>query len=217
MILDIKNIHKVFGNRPILNNVSLQVEHGDTIAIIGPSGSGKTTLLNLIGALDTPDSGEIFFENQNLKDLMGNQIADFRNTKIGFVFQMHYLLPQCTLLENVLIPTLASKNKRQEKYKKAIGLLERVGLIEQINHFPGVLSGGECQRASFVRALINDPKLILADEPTGSLDQESAEKLGNLLLELNKELSTTLVVVTHSKELAEKMGRTYQLKNGELI
>lgn len=219
MILEINNVYKSYGNRVILKNISLQINSGETIAITGPSGSGKTSLLNLIGALDKPDKGEIIFNNQNLNLLSGNQIADFRNTQIGFIFQMHYLLPQCSLIENVLIPTLALKNKNEksEKYKKAEELIERAGLLSQINQSPGELSGGECQRAAFVRALINNPKLILADEPTGSLDQESAEKLGTLLLELNKESKTTLLVVTHSSTLAEKMGRTLQLKNGELI
>lgn len=219
MILEVKEVFKSFGNREILKKISLQIEPGETIAIVGPSGSGKTTLLNLIGALDKPDKGKIIFNNQDLESLSGNQIADFRNTQIGFIFQMHYLLPQCSLLENVLIPTLTIKNKSEkiEKQQKALELLERVGLSGQINQKPGELSGGECQRTAFVRALINNPKLILADEPTGSLDQESSEKLGNLLLELNKESRTTLLVVTHSIDLAKKMGRIYQLKNGELI
>jgi ABC-type lipoprotein export system ATPase subunit len=218
MILELNKVTKSFGERNILKNVSLRVNKAETIAITGPSGSGKTTLLNIIGALDKPDSGTIKLNGQSIHNFSNNELAYIRSTQIGFVFQLHYLLPQCTLLENVLIPTLAlkDKGKKKEASELALNLLERVGLVNQREQRPGELSGGECQRAAFIRALINKPSIILADEPTGSLDQENATKLGQLLINLNNEMNTTLIVVTHSMELAKKMGVIYYLQNGEL-
>ncbi|MBI5217579.1 MAG: ABC transporter ATP-binding protein [Bacteroidia bacterium] len=219
MMLELNKITKSYDKREVLNNLSLQMNSGEAVAIVGPSGSGKTTLLNIIGGMDTPDSGSVIFDGQSIGKLSNKELADYRNTKIGFIFQMHYLLPQCTVLENILIPTLALKDKIKKKaaYQRALMLIERVGLTEQKDQLPGELSGGECQRTAFVRALINEPKLILADEPTGSLDQETANILGHLLLELNNESNTTLIVVTHSLELANKMETIYQLKNYRLI
>lgn len=218
-MLELNKITKSYDKREVLNNLSLQMNSGEAVAIVGPSGSGKTTLLNIIGGMDTPDSGSVIFDGQSIGKLSNKELADYRNTKIGFIFQMHYLLPQCTVLENILIPTLALKDKIKKKaaYQRALMLIERVGLTEQKDQLPGELSGGECQRTAFVRALINEPKLILADEPTGSLDQETANILGHLLLELNNESNTTLIVVTHSLELANKMETIYQLKNYRLI
>lgn len=203
--------------RKVLDNLSLEIHKGETIAIVGPSGSGKTTLLNIIGTLDNADSGEAAFEGVDLMKMDSTQLPAFRNRKIGMVFQLHHLLPQCTLWENVLIPTLPLKPKNGEAEQRAEALLKRTGIWEQRFQKPAELSGGECQRAAVVRALINQPSLILADEPTGALDHENAMKLTELLLELNQEQGTALIVVTHSIELASKMGKVYRIEEGQLI
>jgi ABC-type lipoprotein export system ATPase subunit len=224
MLLDLKNISKGFGNpsdasfRPVLESLDLQVEEGERIAILGPSGSGKTTLLNLIGGLDYPDRGKVFFRGNDITDYSKEQMDRFRNQEIGFVFQFHHLLPQCTLLENVLVPTLVNhtRTERQHKQERAGELLKRVGILDYRHKLPGKLSGGECQRAAVVRAMINAPSLLLADEPTGALDRENVEKLAELLLELNQVDGLTLLLVTHSLDLAKRMGRTLELKNGRL-
>lgn len=218
MLLELKEISKSFQKREILKNINFNVQEGESIAITGPSGSGKTTLLNIIGSLEAPDSGSVFFNGKDISNYTEKEKAQFRNSEIGFVFQMHYLLPQCTVFENVLIPTLADKRKNDKNFyaKRATDLLERVGLKEMINQIPGELSVGECQRAAFVRALINNPKLILADEPTGSLDFENAQHLGKLLTDLNRENKTTLIVVTHTAHLAEMMNSSYSLQEYSL-
>ncbi len=207
------------GSLTVLSEVSLEVACGESLAIVGPSGSGKSTLLQIIGTLDQPTSGEVILERQRLDQLDDVQIAAVRNEKIGFVFQAHYLLPQCTVLENVLVPTLASPqgSARESAAARAEQLLKRVGLGERMGHRPGELSGGERQRAAVVRALINQPQLLLADEPTGALDRASAQQLGQLLLDLNREEGVTLIVVTHGLELAHKMGRVLELKDGNLV
>lgn len=217
-ILKFENISKSFGNQLILNELSVEIQKGDTVAIVGPSGSGKTTFLNIVGALDVADSGKVFFNNQEISSMTEKERSEFRNKNIGFVFQQHYLLPQCTVLENVLIPTLTYTNKadKLEAAKRAEQLLEKLGMFEHRHKLPGQLSGGECQRTAFVRALINEPELILADEPTGSLDDESAAKLSSELIQLNKELNTTLIVVTHSMNLAEQMNTVLFLKQHNL-
>lgn len=204
------NKHKV------LDALSLEVNKGETIAIIGPSGTGKTTLLNILGTLDKADAGNVIVDDQNLMALTEKSQPAFRNKKIGMVFQLHHLLPQCTLWENVLMPTLPQKNKNKEAEKRAEALLKRTGIWEQRFQKPAELSGGECQRAAVVRSLINEPAVVLADEPTGALDEANAENLSELLLELNKELGTTLVVVTHSTQLASKMNKVYELHGGKL-
>jgi lipoprotein-releasing system ATP-binding protein len=203
----------------VLKGVSLQVARGESLAIIGPSGSGKSTLLNLIGTLDRANGGEISLAGQNLNQLDDLQLAAVRNRQIGFVFQSHHLLPQCTVLENVLVPTLASTDtaSRAAAPERAGRLLKRVGLGERLTHRPGQLSGGERQRVAVVRALINRPQLLLADEPTGALDHASAGQLAQLLLELNREEGVTLIVVTHALDLARKMGRVLELKDGILV
>jgi len=224
MILELKNIEKRFalpsgkGEITVLKDISLKVAEGEAIAVVGPSGSGKTTLLNIIGSLDKPSSGQVNFAGKNLADLGDAELSKTRNLDMGFVFQLHHLLPQCTVLENVLIPTIPFDPSKDtgdsEDFAKE--LLERVGLEKHLDYFPAQLSGGELQRTAFVRALINKPKLVLADEPTGSLDRESAENLGQLLVKLNKDEGTTLMVVTHSMELARLMDNVYNLKNGKL-
>jgi lipoprotein-releasing system ATP-binding protein len=224
MLLSLENIHKGFGTpgdstyRPVLNDLSLQVEEGERIAILGPSGSGKTTLLNLVGGLDAPDQGSVKFRGDDITGYSNEQIDRFRNQQVGFVFQFHHLLPQCTLLENVLIPTLVKSDRatREKSVKRAETLMKRVGIWEFRNKLPGILSGGECQRAAVVRAMINAPSILLADEPTGALDSENVEVMARLLLELNQEDGLTLMVVTHSIELARKMGRTLEIRDGKL-
>ena len=207
------------GALTVLNDVSLEVAQGESVAIVGPSGSGKSTLLHIIGTLDRPTSGSLALNGQDLGALNDQQLAVVRNRQIGFVFQSHYLLPQCTVMENVLVPTLAGAEaaKRDGAGERAERLLKRVGLGERVSHRPGELSGGERQRVAVVRALINKPQLLLADEPTGSLDQTSARDLGQLLLELNREEGVTLIVVTHAPELAQRMERVLELKEGRLV
>ncbi|MBL9134741.1 MAG: ABC transporter ATP-binding protein [Verrucomicrobiales bacterium] len=203
----------------ILRDVHLQVRRGEVLSIVGPSGSGKSTLLNLLGTLDRPDRGTLMLDGQDLSQLDERELARTRNRSIGFVFQFHYLLPHLTVLENVLVPSLASEDARARSGapERAERLLKRVGLDHRLDHRPGQLSGGERQRAAVVRALINQPKLVLADEPTGALDQKSARELGSLLRELNREEGITLILVTHSLELARGMGRVFELMDGTLV
>jgi ABC-type lipoprotein export system ATPase subunit len=202
----------------VLNGIALEVGIGESLAIVGPSGSGKSTLLNIMGTLDRPSQGQVLLEGQDVSGLDEAQLAKVRNERIGFVFQAHHLLPQCTVLENVLVPTLPLKDRglRLAAEPRARKLLERVGLGERLSHRPGQLSGGERQRVAVVRALINAPRLLLADEPTGALDRESALNLGQLLLELNKEQGVSLVVVTHALDLAHRMQRVYELRQGKM-
>lgn len=202
----------------VLHEISLQIAPASQTAIVGPSGSGKSTLLNLMGTLDAPSAGRVIFEGRDLAGLDVNALADLRNRRIGFIFQSHYLLPQCTVLENVLVPTLASADPalRQSARERAGRLLARVGLAERLEHRPSQLSGGERQRVAVVRALINQPALILADEPTGALDHSNASALMDLLIELNREQGTALVVVTHALELARRLQRVLELRDGRL-
>jgi len=207
------------GALTVLNDISLELAQGESLAIVGPSGSGKSTLLHIIGTLDRPTSGSVALNGQELGALNDQQLAAVRNRQIGFVFQSHYLLPQCTALENVLVPTLACARAAVHNGagERAGRLLKRVGLGERMSHRPGELSGGERQRVAVVRALINQPQLLLADEPTGSLDQTSARELGQLLLDLNREEGVTLIIVTHAHELAQRMERVLELKEGRLV
>ncbi|MFC1477141.1 ABC transporter ATP-binding protein [candidate division KSB1 bacterium] len=224
MLLELISIEKKYdtpsGKAPvtILNNISLQVEQGEAIAVVGPSGSGKSTLLNIIGTLDSPTSGSVNFEEKSLSAMDENELARIRNMEIGFVFQLHHLLPQCTVLENVLIPSIPQNKKEhnEEPVNRAKELLESVGLADHLDYFPAQLSGGEHQRVAVVRALINRPKIVLADEPTGSLDQTSADNLARILIDLNKAENVTLIMVTHSLDLAKRMDTVYRLQNGKL-
>jgi lipoprotein-releasing system ATP-binding protein len=219
MLLKLDKVTKSYSkDRTILDQLDLEIKAGERMAIVGPSGSGKTTLLNLIGTLDRPDSGKMYFENQDLFAFSDQQLAAFRNDKIGFVFQMHHLLPQLTLLENILLPTLTDKKHQgKETLNRAQKLISRMGLSEVANQKPSELSGGECQRTAVARALINRPGLILADEPTGALDQKSAFNLTDLLVELNQEEGVTIIMVTHSMDVAKKMDRIYRIENGKLL
>ena len=206
------------GGVRVLKDISLKVEKARSMVIVGPSGCGKSTLLNIIGALDRPTSGRVLFDGLDLAGLDETQLARIRNKQIGFVFQLHHLLPQCTVLENVLVPTLADKShpSRQEIHARAVELLERVGLKEFLLRRPGELSGGQRQRVAVVRALINKPRLLLADEPTGSLDRDASENIADLLIELNRSEQVALIVVTHSVELAGRIGHVMELAEGLL-
>jgi len=224
MLVTLKNISKHYQNpgsglwQEVLTDISLEINPGDALAVAGPSGSGKSTLLNIIGTLDQPSSGQVSFDGTDISSLTENQLATFRNQRIGFVFQQHYLLPQLSLLENVLLPVIPVKDKtrRNEATVRATQLLSEVGLADKMHHLPGQLSGGECQRGAVVRAMINEPGLILADEPTGSLDQDSAAQIGELLSEINRKNKVTIIVVTHSEKLASKMNRVFGILNGRL-
>lgn len=204
------------GSLSILRGLDLQMNRGEALAITGPSGSGKSTLLYIIGALDTPSSGRVLLNNQEPFSLNEQQQAQFRNQQIGFVFQDHHLLPQCTVLENVLIPMLAGRGADAAAEVRARELLTRVGLKDRLTHLPAQLSGGERQRVAVCRALINSPVLLLADEPTGNLDRNTAESIGTLLLELYREQNTLLICVTHSEELARRFPRRCHLNDGRL-
>ena len=200
----------------VLRGLSLEIGPGESIAIVGPSGCGKSTLLNIIGTLDQPTTGKVTLDGQDLSTLDDNALAALRNREMGFIFQSHHLLPQCTVMENVLVPTLAHGQATATDEERGRRLLERVDLGNRLAHRPGQLSGGERQRVAVVRALINQPKLLLADEPTGALDQATADNLGQLLVELNQEENVTLITVTHSADLANRMARTLELMDGQL-
>jgi ABC-type lipoprotein export system ATPase subunit len=216
-----KSYDSVLGAPPVsvLKDINLEVGSGESAAIAGPSGSGKSTLLNIIGTLDRPTRGQVLLEGQDLAQLDDAALAGVRSRRIGFIFQEHHLLPQCTVLENVLVPTLACDDRqlRAGAPDRARRLLERVGLGPRQDHRPGQLSGGERQRTAVVRALINQPRLLLADEPTGALDRAAAEELARLLGELNREEGVTLLLVTHAPDLARRMSRRFELMNGSLV
>lgn len=218
-LLNLDGVTKSFetpaGTQDVLKGVDLTVGAGESVAVVGPSGSGKSTLLNLIGGLDQPTAGTITYDGTNTASLNENELARFRNRSIGFVFQLHHLLPQCTALENVLVPTIVNGQDNDVR-DRAIRLLERVGLGGHLHARPGTLSGGERQRVAVVRALMNKPALLLADEPTGSLSWEGAENLAHLLRELQQEEGMALIVVTHSLNIAQQMDRLFALKEGQL-
>ncbi len=225
MIAELRDIRKHYNKAlsarqvPVLDGISLSIGENESIAVTGPSGSGKTTLLNILGTLDMPDSGKVILNGKNVLELKEDELAGLRNRFIGFVFQLHYLLPQLSLVENVMLPLLPLKDKAayRQGYERALVLIERTGLKDLINQKPSGLSVGECQRAAVVRALVNRPRLLLADEPTGSLDAETAARLGELLSELRKEEHISLVVVTHSPQLAGMMDKVYRLGSGKLL
>jgi ABC-type lipoprotein export system ATPase subunit len=222
MDIQLQKIHKSYRNSPqspvrqVLHELDLQINQGEMIALMGPSGSGKTTLLNILGTLDSPDSGELIFGEKNVNTLSQDDVLKLRNRHIGFVFQFHFLLPQCTLLENVLLPTLANNEDKKTVLHRAEELLQMMGVWDYRHQKPDALSGGECQRAAVARALINQPEILLADEPTGSLDQENADKLLKLLLDINNKLNVTLVIATHAPEVAKQMHKIYHLHEMKL-
>lgn len=219
-MLKLVNISKSYIQRGVvLDKLDIEVKEGDSIAVTGPSGSGKTTLLNIIGSLDRPDSGDVIFRGKSIISLNADGSADYRNRNIGFVFQDHLLLPHLTVKENIMLPLLAARIPREEfteKEKYAGALMERTGISSLGDKYPFRISGGEAQRVTLVRALINKPSILLADEPTGSLDLTNAEIMGNLLKEMNEETGITLFVVTHSLQLALKMKLHLKLVNGKL-
>jgi ABC-type lipoprotein export system ATPase subunit len=215
-----KSYNSADGGVPIkvLENISLEINAAESVAIVGPSGSGKSTLLNIIGTLDRPTTGTVTLDGQDLTQLDEVALAQVRNRRIGFVFQSHHLLPQCSVLENVLVPTLADRDhvSRAGAVDRATQWLNRIGLGERLTHRPGQLSGGERQRVAVIRALINRPSLLLADEPTGALDRASAENIAELLVRLNREEHVTLITVTHAPDLAKRMGRLLELRDGRI-
>jgi ABC-type lipoprotein export system ATPase subunit len=219
-MLRLENVSKSFAQRGlVLDNLNLDVKEGDSVAISGPSGSGKTTLMNIIGLLDRPDSGTILFQENSLLQFTPDQSAMYRNKNLGFVFQDHLLLPHLTVKENILLPVLASRISSDQIEEKATHgnlLMKKVGIADLAAKYPFQISGGEAQRVTLVRALINSPSILLADEPTGSLDSKNAEILGNLLLEMNREFGITLILATHSAELASKMNIQLRLADGKL-
>ncbi|NDD64447.1 MAG: ABC transporter ATP-binding protein [Acidobacteria bacterium] len=219
-MLELSHISKDYqtarGPLSILRDINLTFERGDAVAIMGPSGSGKSTLLYLLGGLEPPTAGTITLDGCDPYTLSERELSHFRNRNVGFVFQDHYLLPQCTVLENVLIPTLVAEGRGDEYLARAKSLLERVGLSDRLDHRPSELSGGERQRAALARALIASPPLLLCDEPTGNLDQESAENVAGLLLELHRQMRTILIVVTHSETLAARFPTRYLVRHREL-
>jgi lipoprotein-releasing system ATP-binding protein len=219
--LIVENVAKEFPTRAealvVLRSASLELSRGQNVAILGPSGSGKSTLLYIIGTLDRPTSGRVQLEGADPFALDEPRLADFRNERIGFVFQDHFLLPQCSVLENVLLPTIAAGAPDDALIGRAKMLIDRVGLTNRIDHRPAELSGGERQRVAVARALIRKPVLLLADEPTGNLDRSTATSVGKLLLELQREEQTMMIAVTHSLELAAMFDRRLELDNGKLI
>lgn len=222
MYIEASNLWKAYTNNlgkrvsQVLKGLDMQVDGGEKIAIMGPSGSGKTTLLNLIATLDKADEGSIAINGENIRGMKPADMLAFRNKKMGFVFQFHHLLPQCTLLENVLLPTLASKHTQINPAQHAEELLTYMGIWSLRNNKPGELSGGECQRAAVARALVNKPELLLADEPTGSLDAENARLLIDLLVRINHDMGVTMVMATHAPEIAKRMDRVYLIDDGQL-
>ncbi len=225
MIIELSKIVKEYKNEKtgivneVLKGISLVINKGEKMSIVGPSGSGKSTLLNIIGTMDKASLGSMKFNGREIENYNENQLAEIRNNQIGFIFQSHHLLPQLNVIENVLLPTIPSKKKedKQHTINRAKQLLTKVNLLDNIYQYPSQLSGGECQRVAVVRALINDPYLILADEPTGSLDEENAEDIGNILSEICDEKNTALIVVTHSQELASRIGNIHKLIKGRII
>jgi lipoprotein-releasing system ATP-binding protein len=220
-MLSIKNISKSFIQRgSVLENLSLEVETGDTIAIMGPSGSGKTTFMNIIGLLDKPDSGEILFKGGSISNFSEDQSAEYRNRNVGFVFQDHLLLPYMNIYQNIFLPLLASKHSKIQYSDKKLyinELMVRTGIYDLKNKFPSQISGGEAQRVALVRSLVNKPSVLLADEPTGSLDAKNAELMGDLLLEMNRDFGLTLILATHSNDIANKMSKKLHLIDGKLV
>ena len=201
----------------VLNGINVEINEGEVVSIVGPSGAGKSTLLHLIGTLDKPTEGEVFIDNENVFKLSSKELAHFRNTKIGFIFQFHHLLPEFTILENVCIAAMISGKPIKSVEAKAKELLDEVGLKERLDHKPSEISGGEAQRVAIARALINSPKVILADEPTGNLDTHNSEEIVKIIFELRKKYMQTFVIVTHNESFAAMTDRTLKMVDGNLV
>lgn len=215
-MIKVENVYKSFGELQVLKGIDLEVKKGEIVSIVGPSGAGKTTLLMIMGTLEKSDSGKIYIDNNELSKLNEKKLSDFRNKNIGFVFQFHQLLPEFTALENVIIPALIGKVKNSEAEKKALDLLSMMGLSDRIHHKPAELSGGERQRVAVARALINDPLVVFADEPSGSLDSDNKEDLHHLFFNLRDRLNQTFVIVTHDEQLASITDRTIHMIDGKI-
>lgn len=216
-MIEVKSITKKYGQLNVLKGIDLSVGQGEIVSIVGASGAGKTTLLQIIGTLEKATSGAVYINNQNISKLSDSKLSDFRNQNIGFVFQFHQLLPEFTALENVMMPALIGRRKESQAKAKAMELFQLLGLTNRINHKPNELSGGEKQRVAVARALINDPAVILADEPSGSLDTENKEELHQLFFKLRDRLGQTFVIVTHDEHLASITDRTIHMQDGLII
>ncbi|MCQ2111106.1 MAG: ABC transporter ATP-binding protein [Bacteroidaceae bacterium] len=215
-MIELKEIRKSFGELQVLKGIDLKVEDGEVVSIVGPSGAGKTTLLQIMGTLDKPDSGKILFDGNDITELSSRKLAAFRNSHIGFVFQFHQLLPEFSAIENIMIPALISGTSQHDAEKRATELLDLLGLSQRASHRPSELSGGEKQRIAVARALVNRPDIILADEPSGSLDSRNKEELHKLFFDLRDELGQTFIIVTHDEGLASITDRTIKLRDGEI-
>ncbi|MGM9713863.1 MAG: ABC transporter ATP-binding protein [Prevotella sp.] len=216
-MIQINDIKKSFGSLEVLKGINLTIDKGEVVSIVGPSGAGKTTLLQIIGSLDSADSGTVTFNGQDITRLSHNKLADFRNRHIGFVFQFHQLLPEFSALENVMIPALIAGTPRRQAKEKALSLLQLMGIQDRSGHKPSELSGGEKQRVAVARALVNDPDVILADEPSGSLDTKNKTELHNLFFDLRDRLGQTFVIVTHDETLAALSDRTIHMRDGQIV
>ncbi|MCC5917110.1 MAG: ABC transporter ATP-binding protein [Cryomorphaceae bacterium] len=215
-MIEAKGIFKSFGSLAVLKDVQISVSRGEVVSLAGASGAGKTTLLQILGTLDYPDQGSVTLEGQNVFLLSEKALSDFRNRRIGFVFQFHHLLPEFTAWENIAIPAMIAGKSKEAAKEKAMGLLGLIGLKDRADHRPGELSGGECQRVAVARALVNDPAIILADEPTGSLDSKNALQIHELFLKLRNELGQTFLIITHNEKLAQMADRTIHIKDGQI-